>query len=82
MNDIVTVAAAIGAAVGTVAVKMTVDKVRGGNGSALKEKVEAHIRDDDDKFDKLFGKIDGIHSRIDKVATDVAYIRGQLSREN
>ena len=72
--DPTTVGAAVGAAVMTVVTKMGIDKVRGGNGAALKEKVESHKRDADGKFDRLFEK-------VDKMAEDVAFIRGQMSKQ-
>ena len=69
-----TIGISIAGALTTIAGKMGFDKVRGGNGAALKEKVESHKRDADGKFDRLFEK-------VDKMAEDVAFIRGQMSKQ-
>lgn len=82
MNDLIAVGSAIGAAVGTVAVKMTVDKVRGNGHSGVQKALDEHKTDDLDKFDKLGVKIDRMVEKFDAVAQDVAFIRGQLSKEN
>ena len=62
---------------------MGLDKVRGnGNGNgALKATVDAHIKDDDGKFDRLFDAIDEkVVKKLDAIQTDLSDVKQRVSR--
>ena len=84
-----TIGASLATVLTAIGAKMGVDKVRGGNGSALKEKVEAHIKDDDDKFAAMTQALKEVVAtatdskvelvrEIGGVAQSVARVEGQL----
>lgn len=75
-----TVATSVGSSIlalaGAIAGKMGVDKVRGGNGSALKEKVEAKLDTLGEKMDAFSEKVD---SKLGAIQSDLADTKAKVA---
>lgn len=84
-----TVATSVGSSIvalaGAIAGKMGIDKARGNGHSGVQKELEAHKKDDTDKFGVLTQAVNEMKTdtikAIGEVAKDVAFIRGQLSKD-
>ena len=68
--DPATVGAAVGAAIATVAAKMGFDKVRGNGHSGVQRELEAHKKDDLDRFGAMTQALSDLGKDVAKAQTD------------